>query len=92
MTTLEGIVQLHDDGKTADEIAKLLHVSLGYVYSILRKERPNRERKEHRRTSEIPAEVVTMFEAGIKATQIAKRLKISRAYVYKCLPRQKEES
>jgi hypothetical protein len=74
-----------DAGEDADSIAAALHITRGWVYSILRKHRPDRVRKARASTSLMPANVLGLNACKVPPGQIASRCKISRAYVYRIL-------
>lgn len=83
-TTTQRILALVDAGETdAAAIAKALTCSPGYVYRVLRSERPDRERKPHRRWSNMPEQIRALFKVNKDAARTAKLLKCSTAYVYR---------
>lgn len=81
------ILKLHDSGKHAPEIATLLDVSKGYVYGILREDRPKRKRKPRDRTSRLREMILGLHNQGIPPARIAFLLQRSckRQYVYRVL-------
>jgi CRP-like cAMP-binding protein len=87
MTTREQVLILHDDGTTAPQIAEALGVTPGYVFGILRDERPNRPHGNRgRRKSEL--RVAIRFHSTVEQmapARIAEKLGVSRAYVYRIL-------
>jgi transposase len=80
------ILSRFDAGTSAMAIATALGVSEGYVYGVLRRERPNRKRKPRRRTSQKPKQIQALAKAGADANRIAKMLGCSKAYVYRWMP------
>jgi hypothetical protein len=79
------ILALHDAGQTVSAIASSANVSQGYVYALLRAERPERKRAPRTRTSEVPAKIRFLSEQGIGAARVAVLLGVSRAYVYRVI-------
>lgn len=88
MTTIPArVLQLSDSGAPPDAIAAALSVSTGYVYGILRRERPDRPRKARTRDSALRAKIVGLAGCGIARTRIVALLEneCSKAYVYRIL-------
>lgn len=87
MTTplLPDILARADRGESAEAIAAASGLSVGYIYGILRRERPDLPRKRRAATSKVPATVRGMAATGIKAPRIAELLSIKRQYVYRIL-------
>lgn len=86
MTNLPAsILTLCDRGQSPAEIAAALGVSAGYVYKVLRDERPDRPRKSRRQTSEKPAQIRALAAREIAVPRIAFLLDCSTAYVYRIL-------
>lgn len=81
------ILKLYDSGKYAPEIATLLDVSKGYVYGILREERPKRKRKPRDKTSRLREMILGLHDQGIPPARIAFLLQRSctRQYVYRVI-------
>lgn len=86
-TTLSQILSLHDAGHYPDAIQRATNVSLGYVHSTLRRERPDRTRKPRPRNSPLRAKILGLRAAGIETKRVAELLtnECSRTYVYRML-------
>lgn len=86
-TLTDRILTLHDAGHYPDAIANALPVSLGYVHSTLRRERPDRTRKPRPRNSPLRAKISGLRAAGIETKRVAELLanECSRTYVYRVL-------
>jgi hypothetical protein len=82
-TTREQILSLCDAGEPPGTIAASVQVSPGYVYSVLRSDRPGRPRVRRSCTSSIPDKVRALRAIGTKQARIAQLLGISRQYVSK---------
>jgi hypothetical protein len=85
--TVSKILILADRKMSVEQIAALVSKSAGYVYSVLRTERPDRPRKVHKTRSDLPRKIAALHLAGKEAVAIAGKLGVSRAYVYRHLPR-----
>lgn len=79
------ILSRADAGEHPDAIASGLGLSLSCVYTVLRKERPNRARKPRACTSDTPRIVRALVASGIEARRVAELLGITRAYVSKIM-------
>lgn len=90
MNRVADILARSDRGDNAAAIAAALDVTPGYVYGILRRERPDRKRKPRRRTSKKPEQIHALAMAGANAKRIAKLLKCSKAYAYRWMPQSEE--
>lgn len=84
MTTREQVLALHDKGKHVPAISAELGVTPGYVYGILREDRPKRKRKVRERTSELRTMILGLRAQGIEPARIAflMQKKCKRQYVY----------
>jgi len=89
---LPEILERADRGDPVETIAADVGLSLGYIYGILRRERPKRERKPRERTSQMPAAVLGLYKRGIKPARIAALKGVSRAYVYRILTEAEQET
>jgi hypothetical protein len=76
------ILKLADRGQSASDIAVTVSKSPGYVYSVLREHRPDRQRKAHKTRSDNPRMIAGLHDQGIKPARIAVVLGVSRAYTY----------
>lgn len=88
MTSLPAqILALHDAGSHPDAIASRLAISTGYVYGILRRERPDRTRKPRERNSVLRLRILGLRECGIAPGRVVALLEkeCSKAYVYRVL-------
>lgn len=85
---LEPILERHDRGEHAAQIADAVGVTAGYVYGILRDHRPQRKRKPRRPTSTKPAEIAALAATGATAARIAELLGVTKAYVYRHLAKE----
>lgn len=87
MTTRAAILERHDAGQDVLTISRALSVTPGYVFGILRSERPNRPHGNRgRRKSEL--RVAIRFHSTVEQmapARIAEKLGTSRAYVYRIL-------
>lgn len=80
--TLAQILTLHDKGTPVAAIATAAGVSPGYVYGILRSERPDRARSPRTRTSKKRQMIVGLL-ARHSVARVAFLCDCSHAYVYK---------
>jgi hypothetical protein len=79
---LEAILSRHDAGEHVSAIAAACQVSPGHVYCVLRKHRPERQRKPRERTSERRRFILGLLEQDIKPRRVAFLAQVSPAYVY----------
>ena len=81
------ILTRSDAGEHPAAIAAALSVTPGYIYGILRTERPRRPRKAREKKSELRRMIVGLRAAGIPPVRVAFLLQHSctRAWVYKIL-------
>ncbi len=84
MNKSDAILKRHDAGELVEAIAKAESCTPGYVYGILRRERPKRKRKPRASTSELVPKIRGMAQT-IKPARIAELIGCSRAYVHKVL-------
>lgn len=84
-TTLDKILTRADRGEPVTKIADALSLSPGYIYGVLRAERPKRQRKARETTSDMPRMIRGLQRAGLKPARIAVVLGITRQYVSKVL-------
>ena len=82
---VDKILKAYDAGKSVAEIALFAEVTQGYVYLILRNQRPDRPRKKHVTRSDLPRVICELVAKEIKPSVVATALGVSRAYVYKVL-------
>lgn len=86
-TTRAAILARHDKGESVATISRALSVTPGYVFGILRDERPDRPHGNRgRRKSEL--RVAIRFHSTVEQmapARIAEKLGVSRAYVYRIL-------
>jgi DNA-binding CsgD family transcriptional regulator len=76
------ILSLADAGEPVADIAARLSLSAGRVYTILRKHRPDRKRKQRTRTSNKPDQARALMQGGASAARVALLLGVTRQYVY----------
>lgn len=82
-TLTEAILTRHDAGeRNVAEIATAESVSIGHVYGVLRKHRPDRERKPRERTSERRRFILGLLAQDIRPRRVAFLAQCSPAYVY----------
>jgi hypothetical protein len=79
---LETILSRHDAGEHVSVIAAACQVSPGHVYGVLRKHRPERQRKPRERTSERRRFILGLLAQDIKPRRVAFLAQVSPAYVY----------
>ncbi len=79
------ILTRHDRGESVATIADALSLSPGYIYGVLRRERPKRQRKARETTSDMPRMIVGLHKQKIKPARIAVVLGVSRQYVHRVL-------
>jgi hypothetical protein len=79
------IIALCDAGHVPGAIAATLSLPAGKVYTVLRRERPDRKRAPRTRTSDVPTRVRALYLVGIKPKRIAALCSVSNAYVYRIL-------
>lgn len=84
-TPLAQILSLHDAGSDVATISRDIQRSTGYVYGVLRRERPNRTRKARTATSDTPRMVRGLAAQGIVVERIAVLCGCSKQYVYRIL-------
>ncbi len=84
-TPVSKILTRHDRGESVATIAAALSLSPGYIYGVLRRERPKRQRKARVTTSDLPRMIVGLHRQKIKPARIAVVLGITRQYVSKVL-------
>lgn len=84
-TTLSRILTRHDRGEPVAAISAALDLSAGYVYGVLRRERPKRARKPRELTSDMPRMIRGLAAQRIRPSRIAVVLGITRQYVSKVL-------
>lgn len=82
---LAQILAHHDAGISVAAIALACHVSPGYVYGILRSERPDRTRKARLRTSKTAPMIRGLHAQGHAPGRIAFLCRCSAAYVYRVI-------
>jgi hypothetical protein len=61
------ILKLADRGQSASDIAAAVSKSPGYVYSVLREHRPDRQRKAHKTRSDNPRMIAGCTRSGHQA-------------------------
>lgn len=87
-TTRVDILSRNDAGQDVPTIAAALGVTLGYIYGVLREERPNRPHGNRgRRKSELRTMILGLRAQGILPARIAflMKKKCARQYVYRIL-------
>ena len=86
-TTRSAILARHDKGESVPVISQALDVTPGYVYGILREDRPKRKRKVRARTSELRTLIRGLAAQGIEPARIVFLMqeKCARQYVYRIL-------
>lgn len=84
---LAHILRLADAGEAVDAIAAHpdVGVTIGRVYAILRKHRPDRPRHARRRTSEKRPMIIGLLAQGIKPPRVAELAQVERQYVYRIM-------
>ena len=85
LSTRAHILSRSDRGESVSAISLALGVTPGYVYGVLRVERPNRPRKARVRTSTKPERIRALAAIKTPAARIAKLVGCSKAYVYRHL-------
>lgn len=78
----KSILARHDANESVAQIAAAESVSFGYVYSELRRHRPDRGRQPRTRTSERRKLILGLLSKGIKPPRVAFLAQCSPAYVY----------
>ena len=86
------ILLRNDAGEPPATIAAAEAVSLGYVYGVLRSERPDRKRKARVTTSDKGRQIRGLAADGHKPKRIAFLCDVSRQYVYRELAKATEAS
>jgi hypothetical protein len=81
-TLIESILKRHDNGEHVAVIATAENVSIGYVYGVLRKHRPDRQRKPRERTSERRRFILGLLAQDIRPRRVAFLAQVTPAYVY----------
>ncbi len=87
-TTRADILERHDARQDVPTIAEALGVTPGYVYGVLRDERPDRlHGNRGRRTSDLRGMILGLQAQGIKPARIAflMQKKCTRQYVYRII-------
>lgn len=75
------IVQLAQEGKTADFISKAVNLSKNNVLQILKSKKIKAAKPYRKLHSELAVKVVEELKAGTKQIEIAKKIGVSRQYV-----------
>ncbi|MFV0517429.1 MAG: hypothetical protein ACK5MV_08530 [Aminipila sp.] len=83
MTKTEKIIELLEQGKTAQETFNaLVGVSIGYIYKVRSKHKKSNPR-EYR--TALQEEIERLYKLSVPPTQIAEKVGCSKQYVYKVL-------
>lgn len=82
---ITAILVRNDRGEDVETIRRAEGVSMGYVYSVLREHRPNRERKPRTRTSQKRKLILGLLVRGHQPARVAVLAQCTPAYVYRLL-------
>jgi hypothetical protein len=80
---IQAILERHDRGELVSAISHAESVGFGYVYSTLRRYRPNRPRAPRTRTSQRRKLILGLLAQGIAPPRVAFLAECTPAYVYK---------